>query len=186
MNPKIRWVVIGSGGIARRRTIPEGIVPSRNAQLVAVCDVNTTANAEVAAQFGSLGGTCAQFVDIDNDGYLDVITGSPDSTNGIHLFKGNGSGRFTDNWELSTERAPPKLKPGTSHLYSRRTFYIDEDSWQILAAEKGAKLVVVPVDDRGEVHLADFERLIGPRTRIVAVTQVSNALGTGGSSWLMR
>ncbi len=50
--------------------------------------------------------------------------------------------------------------------------------WQLLAAEKGAKLVVVPVDDSGQVHLADFERLIGPRTRIVAVTQVSNALGT--------
>ena len=50
--------------------------------------------------------------------------------------------------------------------------------WQMLAAEKGAKLVVVPVDDEGRVHLADFERLIGPRTRIVAVTHVSNALGT--------
>jgi cysteine desulfurase/selenocysteine lyase len=50
--------------------------------------------------------------------------------------------------------------------------------WQMLASEKGAKLVVVPVDDRGEIHLADFERLIGPRTRMVAVTQVSNVLGT--------
>jgi cysteine desulfurase/selenocysteine lyase len=50
--------------------------------------------------------------------------------------------------------------------------------WQLLAAEKGARLVVVPVDDLGQVHLADFERLIGPRTRIVAVTHVSNALGT--------
>jgi cysteine desulfurase/selenocysteine lyase len=50
--------------------------------------------------------------------------------------------------------------------------------WQLLAAEKGARLVVVPVDDQGQVHLADFERLIGPRTRIVAVTHVSNALGT--------
>ena len=50
--------------------------------------------------------------------------------------------------------------------------------WQILAAEKGAKLTVVPVDDEGRVHLADFDRLIGPRTRIVAVTHVSNALGT--------
>lgn len=54
MSKRIRWGVLGSGGIARRRTIPEGIVPSRNAQLVAVCDVNTTANAEVAAQFGAL------------------------------------------------------------------------------------------------------------------------------------
>ncbi len=50
--------------------------------------------------------------------------------------------------------------------------------WQMLAAEKGARLTVVPVDDEGRVHLADFERLIGPHTRIVAVTQVSNALGT--------
>jgi cysteine desulfurase / selenocysteine lyase len=50
--------------------------------------------------------------------------------------------------------------------------------WQMLAAEKGARLVVVPVDDRGELQLADFERLIGPRTRIVAVTHVSNVLGT--------
>jgi cysteine desulfurase/selenocysteine lyase len=50
--------------------------------------------------------------------------------------------------------------------------------WQMLAAEKGARLSVVPVDDRGELALADFERLIGPRTRIVAVTHVSNVLGT--------
>ena len=50
--------------------------------------------------------------------------------------------------------------------------------WQMLAAERGAKLTVVPVDDEGRVHLADFDRLIGPRTRIVAVTHVSNALGT--------
>jgi cysteine desulfurase/selenocysteine lyase len=50
--------------------------------------------------------------------------------------------------------------------------------WQMLASEKGARLSVVPVDDRGELHLADFERLIGPRTRIVAVTHVSNVLGT--------
>jgi len=51
MNGKIKWGVIGSGGIARRRTIPEGIVPARNAELVAVCDVNAQVNNEVAAQF---------------------------------------------------------------------------------------------------------------------------------------
>ncbi len=50
---RVRWGVIGSGGIARRRTIPEGIVPSTNAQLVAVFDLNRTANAEVAKQFGA-------------------------------------------------------------------------------------------------------------------------------------
>ena len=52
MTQRIRWGVLGSGGIARRRTLPEGIIPARNAQLVAVFDVNATANAEVAAQYG--------------------------------------------------------------------------------------------------------------------------------------
>jgi len=50
--------------------------------------------------------------------------------------------------------------------------------WQMLAKEKGAKLRVVPVDDSGQVLLDEYERLLGPRTRIVAVTHVSNALGT--------
>lgn len=47
----IRWGVIGSGGIARRRTIPEGIVSSEQAELVAVFDVNRTVNLEVAHEF---------------------------------------------------------------------------------------------------------------------------------------
>jgi len=68
--------------------------------------------------------------------------------------------------------------PGDEILVTGMEHHSNIVPWQLLAAEKGAKLVVVPVDDRGEVHLADFERLIGPRTRIVAVTQVSNVLGT--------
>ena len=68
--------------------------------------------------------------------------------------------------------------PGDEILLTGMEHHSNIVPWQMLAAEKGAKLVVVPVDDRGEVHLADFERLIGPRTRMVAVTQVSNALGT--------
>ena len=50
--------------------------------------------------------------------------------------------------------------------------------WQILCEEKGAQLKVAPIDDRGELILDEFAKLIGPRTKIVAVTQVSNALGT--------
>ena len=50
--------------------------------------------------------------------------------------------------------------------------------WQQLAAEKGARLRVAPVDDSGQVILDEYEKLLNPRTRIVAVTQVSNALGT--------
>ena len=50
--------------------------------------------------------------------------------------------------------------------------------WQQLAAEKGAKLRVIPVDDSGQVLLGEYTKLLNDRTKIVAVTQVSNALGT--------
>ena len=50
--------------------------------------------------------------------------------------------------------------------------------WQQLAAQKGARLRVIPVDDSGQVLLDEYRKLLNDRTRIVAVTQVSNALGT--------
>jgi cysteine desulfurase/selenocysteine lyase len=50
--------------------------------------------------------------------------------------------------------------------------------WQLLCDEKRAKLRVAPINDDGELILDEFERLLGPRTRIVAVPHVSNALGT--------
>jgi cysteine desulfurase/selenocysteine lyase len=50
--------------------------------------------------------------------------------------------------------------------------------WQMLCAETGAKLRVVPVDDNGQVLLEEYERLLNPRTKLVSFTQVSNALGT--------
>ncbi|MHC4597037.1 MAG: Gfo/Idh/MocA family protein [Planctomycetota bacterium] len=53
MSSKIKWGVIGSGGIARRRTIPEGILKADNAELSVVFDINTQANAEVAKESGA-------------------------------------------------------------------------------------------------------------------------------------
>jgi cysteine desulfurase / selenocysteine lyase len=50
--------------------------------------------------------------------------------------------------------------------------------WQILCEEKGAHLRVVPINDDGELILEEFDRLLGPRTKIVAVSHISNALGT--------
>lgn len=50
--------------------------------------------------------------------------------------------------------------------------------WQQLCREVGARLRVAPVDDRGRVMLDEYEKLLGPRTRLVAFSQVSNALGT--------
>jgi cysteine desulfurase/selenocysteine lyase len=50
--------------------------------------------------------------------------------------------------------------------------------WQLLAQEKGAKVVPVPIDDAGDLDLDALARLVNPRTKLLAVTQVSNALGT--------
>jgi cysteine desulfurase/selenocysteine lyase len=50
--------------------------------------------------------------------------------------------------------------------------------WQLLCEDRGAKLRVVPINDRGELILEEFEKLLGPKTKLVGVTHVSNALGT--------
>jgi len=50
--------------------------------------------------------------------------------------------------------------------------------WQQICIERGARLRVAPVDEQGQVLLYDYERLLGPRTKFVSLSQVSNALGT--------
>jgi cysteine desulfurase / selenocysteine lyase len=50
--------------------------------------------------------------------------------------------------------------------------------WQMLCEEKGARLRVAPIGDRGELLVDEFEKLLGPRTKFVALPHVSNALGT--------
>jgi cysteine desulfurase / selenocysteine lyase len=50
--------------------------------------------------------------------------------------------------------------------------------WQHLAAEKGATIRVIPVDDTGQIRLDEYQKLLNDRTKLVAITQVSNALGT--------
>ena len=50
--------------------------------------------------------------------------------------------------------------------------------WQMLCQERGATLQVAPIDERGDLIWPEFEKRLGPRTRIVAFTYISNALGT--------
>ena len=50
--------------------------------------------------------------------------------------------------------------------------------WQMIAEEKGARIRVAPVNDRGELIMEEYLKLLGSRTRLVGVTHVSNALGT--------
>jgi cysteine desulfurase/selenocysteine lyase len=50
--------------------------------------------------------------------------------------------------------------------------------WQLLCEEKGAKLRVAPINDRGELQLDEFEKLLSPKTKFVAIAHLSNVLGT--------
>lgn len=50
--------------------------------------------------------------------------------------------------------------------------------WQILCEEKGARLRVAPINDRGELIIEEFKKLLGPKTRLVSVAHISNVLGT--------
>ena len=68
--------------------------------------------------------------------------------------------------------------PGDEIVLSYLEHHANIVPWQQLASEKGAKIRVIPVDDSGQVFLEEYQRLLNDRTKIVAITQVSNALGT--------
>ncbi|HPA96694.1 MAG: SufS family cysteine desulfurase [Acidobacteria bacterium] len=74
--------------------------------------------------------------------------------------------------------ARPRLAPGDEILITALEHHSNIVPWQAVCAERGAKLVVAPIDDRGAVILEEFERRLGPHTKLAAVTHVSNALGT--------
>jgi len=71
-----------------------------------------------------------------------------------------------------------RLRAGDEILITAMEHHSNIVPWQLACEQFGAKLVVAPIDDRGELILEELERRIGPRTRIVAVTHVSNVLGT--------
>jgi cysteine desulfurase/selenocysteine lyase len=70
------------------------------------------------------------------------------------------------------------VKSGDEIVVSGMEHHSNIVPWQILCEEKGAKLRVIPINDRGELLMEEYEKLLGPRTRMVAVAHVSNALGT--------
>ena len=126
----------------------------------------------------------------------------------IHRAAHDLAARATDAYESAREKARRFLNaPSTREIifvrgtteginlvaqsWGRRNVYKDDEivitwlehhanivPWQQLCSEKGARLRVAPVNDRGEIILEEYEKLLGPRTRIVSFTQVSNALGT--------
>jgi cysteine desulfurase/selenocysteine lyase len=74
--------------------------------------------------------------------------------------------------------ARPRLQPGDEILVSWLEHHSNIVPWQLVCGQTGAKLRVVPIDRRGVVDAAAYRELLGPRTRLVALAHVSNALGT--------
>lgn len=70
------------------------------------------------------------------------------------------------------------LRPGDDIVLSVLEHHANIVPWQMIANEKGATLRVIPVNDRGEIIMEAYEALLGPKTRIVALTHASNSLGT--------
>lgn len=70
------------------------------------------------------------------------------------------------------------LQPGDEILLSTLEHHANIVPWQMIAKEKGAVIRVIPANDRGEVMLEEYQALLGPRTKLVGLTQASNSLGT--------
>jgi cysteine desulfurase/selenocysteine lyase len=70
------------------------------------------------------------------------------------------------------------LGPGDEIVITHLEHHANIVPWQMISKKTGAVLKVAPVDDAGNLLLQEFEDLLGPRTKLVSATQVSNALGT--------
>jgi len=70
------------------------------------------------------------------------------------------------------------LLPGDEIVITHLEHHANIVPWQLLSQQTGAVLKVAPVDDAGNLLMSEFEDLLGPKTKLVAATQVSNALGT--------
>ena len=72
----------------------------------------------------------------------------------------------------------PMLKPGDEIILTMLEHHANIVPWQLVCAETGAVIKVVPVDSTGQIIISEYEKLFTPRTRFVSATHVSNALGT--------
>ncbi|MFO0677304.1 MAG: cysteine desulfurase [Polyangiaceae bacterium] len=79
---------------------------------------------------------------------------------------------------VAEAHAKPRLRPGDSIVVSILEHHSNLLPWRRVAEATGARLVVVPADPRGDLRPEDFERVVDSRTRVVAVTHVSNVLGS--------
>ena len=70
------------------------------------------------------------------------------------------------------------IRAGDEIILSTLEHHANIVPWQMLAQATGAVIKVIPINDRGEINMGEYTRLLNSRTRIVSITQVSNSLGT--------
>ncbi|MGH8309984.1 MAG: aminotransferase class V-fold PLP-dependent enzyme, partial [Steroidobacteraceae bacterium] len=71
-----------------------------------------------------------------------------------------------------------RLGPGDEVIISTMEHHSNIVPWQMVCGEKGASLRVIPITDEGALQLEEYERLLGPHTRLVSIVHLSNVLGT--------
>ena len=84
----------------------------------------------------------------------------------------------TEGLNLLAYTLGASLAPGDEIVISAAEHHANIVPWQFVAQQRGATIRVAPVDERGDLILEEYERLLGPHTRIAAFTHISNALGT--------
>lgn len=70
------------------------------------------------------------------------------------------------------------LSAGDEILLSQMEHHSNIVPWQMVAEKRGAKVVMIPINDKGEIIMDEFKRLLNPKTKIISVVHTSNTLGT--------
>jgi len=130
-----------------------------------------TLAAEATDAFEDARSTLARFVGADDD----EIVWTSNATEAINLVAYGMSNASLGRGGAAAE--PLRLGAGDEIVTTEMEHHANLIPWQELAARTGATLRVIPLDDDGALRLDEAEKLIGPRTRLVAVTHVSNVLG---------
>ena len=95
---------------------------------------------------------------------LEEIIFTSGTTDGINLVANSYGRKF--------------VQEGDEIIISAMEHHSNIVPWQMLCEEKGATLKIIPVNDRGEILLEEYEKLLSPRTKLVSIVYVSNTLGT--------
>ena len=106
-------------------------------------------------------GTVRGFVNARSDSEIIFVRGA---TEGINL--------VASSWGREN------LKSGDEIILSEMEHHANIVPWQLVSEQTGATIKVIPISDSGELEMSEFQKLLSDRTKLVAITHVSNALGT--------